>query len=368
MKKQISAATETNGKGNEIINYSGKSIYVGIDMHKNDWQIATKHEGITLGNHRMTGNSQNLIDHLYRRYPGGSFKCVYESCAWGFNLQQELTAAGMECIVIHAADLPTTNKERLNKTDQVDARRLAEHYENGSLKAIHVPTKKLQKQRSLVRLRKQTVKDLTRVRNRLKSALKFHGIDIPKRFANAHWSNNFMQWVKQESMADELLQDTLDFMLDQIGFQRDLLLKIERKIRKLMRSDAYITQSRLATSVPGIGPVTAAQFLLEIGDVRRFANFDKLNNYIGFYPGSHDSGDSQRNTGITMRRHNTLRAAFIEAAWAAIRTDPAMLEAYKELTKRMQGNKAIIRIARKLLRRLRRVLLTGIEYQKGVLS
>jgi len=40
----------------------------------------------------------------------------------------------------------------------------------------------------------------------------------------------------------------------------------------------------------------------------------------------------------------------------------------EKLTQRMEGQKAIIRIARKLLRRLRTVLLTGVEYQKGIVA
>lgn len=369
MKKQTSAATETKGKGRNIIDYSGKTVFVGIDIHKDDWQVATRCETLSLFNHRMTGKSQVLIDYLHRHFPGGTFKCAYECCAWGFNLQRELTAAGIECIVVHAADLPSTNKERVNKTDKVDARRLAEHHEKGSLKAIHVPTVQRQKERSLIRLRKNIAKDLTRCRNRVKSALKYHGIEVPERFAKKGcWSYNFMEWIEEQAKNDEVLQDTLLFMLEDIKLHRNLLLKIERKLREKMRSERHIAQTRLATSVPGIGPITASQFLLEIGDVSRFENFDSLNNYIGFYPGSHDSGNNEQSTGITPRKHNHLRSAFVEAAWVAIRTDPAMGEAYRKLTQRMEGHKAIIRIARKLLRRLRTVLLTGVEYQKGIIA
>jgi transposase len=44
---------------------------------------------------------------------------VYESCAWGFNLQRELTAAGIEFIIVHAGDVPGSDKEKKNKTDKV---------------------------------------------------------------------------------------------------------------------------------------------------------------------------------------------------------------------------------------------------------
>lgn len=369
MKQQTSAATETKGKGREIIDYSGKTIFVGIDIHQHEWQVVTRCEKMKIFNHRMKGKSQVLIDYLHRHFAGGTFKCAYETCAWGFNLQRQLTAAGMECIVVHAADVPSTNKERANKTDKVDATRLAEHLEKGSLKAIHVPSEQRQKERSLVRYRKEVVKHLTRCRNRVKSTLKYQGIEVPEKFAKQGcWSYNFMEWIEQTASKDEELKDTLLFMLEDIRHQRNLLLKIERRLRDKMRSERHITQMKLVTGLPGIGPITATQFLLEIGDVSRFESFDQLNNYIGFYPGSDDSGDTQKSTGITMRKHNHLRSAFVEAAWVAIKIDPALGDAYRKLTRRMDGNKAIIRIARKLLRRLRTVLLTGIPYQKGIIK
>ena len=101
---------------------------------------------------------------------------------------------------------------------------------------------------------------------------------------------------------------------------------------------------------------------------RRFPSFDQLNDFVGFCPDTDSSGDIERDTGITTRRHKQLRTALIEAAWEAKRTDPALLEAYTKLTQRMSGKKAIIRIARKLLRRMRAVLINGVPYQKGIIA
>src|SRR6266566_8493386 len=102
MKQQTSATTENGIKIKKIISFKGKTVFVGIDVHKKDWQVAANHQGIVLGNHRMKADSQQLIDHLNKRYCGASFKCVYESCAWGFDLQRKLTDAGIDCIVVHA--------------------------------------------------------------------------------------------------------------------------------------------------------------------------------------------------------------------------------------------------------------------------
>lgn len=368
MKQQTSAATETSSKGKNIIDFTGKTVCAGIDVHQKDWQVASVHEEICLGNHRMGASSEKLIKHLRSRYPGANIKCVYESCSWGFNLQRQLSAAGIDCIVVHAADVATNDKERRRKTDQVDALKLARKLASGDLKGIHVPQEEHQKERNLIRYRKRIVGDLTRSRNRLKSLLKYQGIEIPGKFGKANWSNQFLNWVQQQAEQDPLLGDVLSLMLEQIKHLRQLKLKIERKLRELMKTEKYKKESELLVSVPGVGPVVSALFLLEIGDIRRFGSFDRLNDFVGFCPDTNSSGETQRDTGITRRRHKQLRTALIEAAWEAKRSDPALLETYLQLIKRMPGNKAIVRIARKLLRRMRAVLISGVPYQKGIVS
>ena len=364
MKQQTSATTETGIKGSNTVDFTGQTIFVGIDVHQKDWQVAKVIDGICLGNHRMKASCKELIEHLRSRYPGGVFKCVYESCAWGFTLQRQLHQAGMDCIVVHAADVSTTDKEKRRKTDKVDALKLARDHEAKHLKAIHVPNEDTQKDRNLIRLRKKLTGDLNRSKNRLKSLLKYQGVDIPDQFGKACWSYNFMNWVEQQAAKDPLLKDTLLLMLEEVRLLRQLLLKAERKIRELMQHK-YSQQATLLISTPGIGQTTAMLFLLETGDIRRFGSFDQLNDFVGFCPDTDSSGDMRRDTGITIRRHKQLRTALLEAAWRAIRIDPALLETYQQLIKRMKVHQAIIRIARKLLRRMRAVLLSGIPYQKG---
>lgn len=366
MKQQTSATSETQTKGRNIIDYSGKTICVGIDVHQKDYQVAKVYNGICLGNHRMAADGDALIEHLSSHYGGAKFKCVYESCAWGFNLQRKLVAAGIDCIVVHAADVSTTDKERKRKTDPVDALKLARDLESRDLKGIDVPDERLQKARNLMRYRSRVVGDINRSKNRLKSLLKFQGIEIPAAFARNNWSNCFLKWVEEQGSKEEP-DDTLLLMLEQIRLLRGHLLKVEKKLRAL-RKGKYAEKAKLATSVAGIGPTTAMLFLLEVGDINRFKGFDRLNSFVGFCPDKNSSGETDRDRGITSRRHKKLRTALIESAWAAIRVDPALMESYQTLTKRMKGTFAIIHIARKLLRRLRTVMVTGVEYQKGMVA
>lgn len=176
-----------------------------------------------------------------------------------------------------------------------------------------------------------------------------------------------MNWIEEEATKDILLQDTLLLMLEEVKQLRQLLLKTEKKLQELMKHK-YEQKATLLMSTPGVGRTLAMLFVLEVGDINRFKGFDPLNDLIGFCPDTDSSGDTARDRGITTRRHKQLRSGLLQAAWRAIRIDPAILEAYQQLTKRMKPHQAIIRIARKLLRRMRAVLISEIPYHKGVIA
>ena len=89
---------------------------------------------------------------------------------------------------------------------------------------------------------------------------------------------------------------------------------------------------------------------------------------MGSIPGEDSSGDMERTTGISPRRNPYLRNILIESSWMAVRKDPALLMAFSKLSKRMPKNRAIVRIARKLLSRIRYVLRNQESYETCVVS
>ena len=96
--------------------------------------------------------------------------------------------------------------------------------------------------------------------------------------------------------------------------------------------------------------------LTELESIDRFASFDHLCSYVGLVPSTNSSGENEVVGELTPRGHPVLRSAVIESAWVAARLDPALNKSFNEYCKRMDSNKAIIRIARKLLSRIRFVL------------
>ena len=108
--------------------------------------------------------------------------------------------------------------------------------------------------------------------------------------------------------------------------------------------------------------------LTELVDITRFKNFHHLCSYVGFIPGTRSSGERERATRITRRKNHRLRTALIESAWTAIRSDPALIKAFLKYTNRMEKNKAIVRIAKKLLNRAIHILRSNEKYEKGIVK
>lgn len=143
---------------------------------------------------------------------------------------------------------------------------------------------------------------------------------------------------------------------------------MNRAIRSLANTDDYRNNVRILKTVPGVSVLTAMTLLTELYDISRFKTLDKLCSYVGLIPNTDSSGETDRKTGMTGRRNNHLRGILIESAWTAVRKDPALMMAFNELCKHMTKTNAIVRIARKLLNRIRYVLKNQQEYVPAVVQ
>jgi hypothetical protein len=70
---------------------------------------------------------------LNRNFPGGNYHTVYEAGFSGFWTHYKLKGMGINNIIINPADVPTTQKEQLQKDDPTDSRKLARSLRSGEL-------------------------------------------------------------------------------------------------------------------------------------------------------------------------------------------------------------------------------------------
>jgi transposase len=111
--------------------------FVGLDVHKESIAIAVAEErgGEPSTLSTIPNDSRVLLKQLRRL---GRVRCCYEAGPTGFVLQRELTANGIDCIVVAPSLVPQSAGDRV-KTDRRDAMKLARFLRSGDLTAVHVP-------------------------------------------------------------------------------------------------------------------------------------------------------------------------------------------------------------------------------------
>jgi transposase len=347
------------------IDFTGQNIYVGLDAHKKNWRVTVMAEDILYKTFSQPAEPEVLNKYLKKNFPGANYHSAYEAGFCGYWIHDKLLSFGIRSIVVNPADIPTTDKERVQKEDSRDSRKIARSLSNGTLTPIYIPSLKTQRDRSLMRTRGMLVRDMTRYKNRIKSYLYFYGITIDGSFDSpqTHWSNRFITWLESIDTGDASGKETLKVLISEVKHLRATILEVTRQIRQLSQEEEYRERVTLLKSVPGIGIITAMTILTELETINRFSNLDKMCGYIGLVPSTKSSGEKEKTGDITPRGHSVLRTAIIESSWMAIRNDPALMKCYVSYLKRMEANKAIIKIARKLMSRIRFVLNNNKPYE-----
>lgn len=352
------------------VDFKGQHIYVGLDVAQRSWRVHILVNDLFHRRFSQRPDPEALVAYLKRNFPGALYHVVYEAGYCGFWIHERFRDLGVDCIVTNPADVPTSDKERRHKNDKVDAGKLVRELQKGSLRAIYVPERVALEDRSLVRMRARFVRKQTRCKNQIKALLAFYGY---KQFEDEesgpehYWSRVYICWIESIVMQRPSGQESLRMLLKELVFLRETIATMTKQIRRLSREERYQRRTLQLLTVPGIGLICAMTLLTELITIARFKSLDQLACYTGLIPGEHSSGETEIDTGMTSRRNPALRHLIIESAWFAKRQDPAMLLAFNELHKRMRSQEAIIRIARKLLNRVRYVLLHDEPYVTGVL-
>lgn len=233
--------------------------------------------------HPQQASAKTLFDFLKKHFPDGEYHAVYESGFSGFSTYYALKEYGINCVVTHAADVPTTQYEEVMKTDKVDAAKLARSLRAGDIRPIYIREKENIDDRSVIRIRKTIQKQLSGYKARVKHLLHCNGVEIPERFARpgTHWSRTFIKWLKEDVVLLSSSRLSLDLLVKQVETIRQTLLDATKSIRRLAQTDRYRNNYELLMSIPGIGVSVAMCILTEIYDVKRFRNENQFASYLG---------------------------------------------------------------------------------------
>jgi transposase len=343
MKKSMRHQTD---KSKHIRLAADDPVHVGVDVHIEKFHVAVwslTHDRLVDG-WVMPADPEGLATAL-DRVAGQIERVVYEAGPTGFGLVRFLEEQGYDVDVISAAHIPREPKKKA-KSDRLDCRDLARLSTKGLLRAVYVPTPQEEDDREFFRVRDQLMEKLRRAKQQIKGLLTMRGIAYPDGLKN--WSLASIQCLKRMKLPagfrfhlDRLLADLEHFT----GQVRLATLKLAEVVR-LERHAATVRQMRTA---PGVGPLTASAFVLELYRADRFADQRAVGQMLGLAPLRRGSGETTHECGRDLQGNRRLRSLLIEAAWGWVRYDAGARIKFCKLSARKKERKiAITAMARRL--------------------
>jgi transposase len=282
------------------------------------------------------------------------------------------------------------------KTDVKDCEWLADLLRHGLLKASFIPPAHIRELRELVRYRQSLVKEQTAVANRIQKLIESGNIKLGQVVSDVLGVSGramLRALAAGETSAEEMAQlarpnlkvkppelrrslegrltTTQRWVLGELlGRYQELeaaLDRVNRQIREqvAVSPDPFLAEAvQLLDTIPGVGEQVAETVIAEIGvDMSRFPTSGHLASWAGMCPGNNESA-GKRKSGKTNKGSLYLRAALVQAAWAASHTKGTYLSAqFRRLVRRMGKKKALVAVGHTILIIVYQVLSRRVSYQ-----
>lgn len=342
--------------------YTGKTIYLGIDVHKKTYAVTAICEGVVIKKATLQANPEGLVSFCKKFFPKATIESAYEAGFSGFYLHRILEKNNIKNLVVHAAGIEVAIGDRV-KTDKRDSLKIAVQLAAHRLKGIHVPSEEREEQRVITRARTMIVEHRTSVGSQIKALLHQQGLITP-----TDKSKICPKWI--ENLKKLPIREGFRYVLNHLV---DLWLTLTKKIQEInieiaKQATCDTELEAVYRSAPGIGPLGSRILANELKDMSHFENERQLFSYTGLTPSEHSSGGYVRRGHISRQGNVHVRRIAVLAAWMAIRKDPYLKMIFDRIAKKAGSKKAIVAIARKLLGRIRACLRQGCLYKIGALS
>jgi transposase len=270
---------------------------------------------------------------------------AYEAGPTGFSLARALESSGMAVAVVAPSRVmrPVSSGA---KTDRLDCLKLAGLALRGMLRPIAVPSKEEEAIRSLNRRSHGLTDRIRKVKSRIKSHLLFLGVEEPA---------GLRCWSRSSISALKKLELPLGAALTLESLIRELKRQIEErewvweKLKELLKDGEQQDDVTNLRSIPGVGPITARTFCLELFRPGRFNRAEEVSSYLGLAPMVRHSGLGKPTAYIRPVGQRRLRSLLVEACWIWKRYDSYAKDFYNRLLSRCgSSQKTIVALARKL--------------------
>jgi len=316
--------------------------YIGLDVHKQKISYCVK-------------------DGSGKMYAEGWIPATrHDLDCWMQNLPQPWSAA-MEATMFsgwvydhlkpHAVGLKVAHPLMLRaiaaakkKNDRIDANKICDCLRCDFLPESYMAPTAIRERRRTLRYRNLLVRQMVQMKNKLGMLLMEAGISYDKQ--RLHKLGYFRELLANTPEIDDGLRSLLR-MCHETAVRS---AKTESAlVRSLVHDRLLVNRIKRLMSIPGIGPITALTWALEIGEVQRFSSIKKAISYCGLCGDQQSSADRISRTPLSKQRNKHLQTTLIEAAKMAPRYSPTLALLYDKEREKGNANRATLAVARKLV-------------------
>ena len=321
--------------------YDGRQI-VGLDLHRNRTvMVRTTEQGERLEAVRFTNDREMLAGQIAKAGPDP--RVVVEATYGWYWAVDVLLASGAEVHLAHPLGVKGFAYRRV-KNDVRDAADLADLLRMNRLPEAWIVPPAGRELRELVRHRHKLVHMASSVKAQVHAVLGKNGIAVTVSDLFGVAGSKQLRTTK----LPEVFRARIDSQLRVLGALEAEVDRFDKMIHKQLREDRGY---RLIQRIDGVGPVLAAVFVAELGDVSRFVDATRVCSWTGLTPRHRESDTTVHRGSITKQGSRLVRWAAIEAVQHTPKNSP-LRATYERIVERRGAkakNIAKVAVARKLL-------------------
>lgn len=297
-------------------------IYIGMDVHTTNYTLCayTLATMTPFGEMQIEPEFEELKKYLVRldKALGGNsnFLCGYEAGCLGYSLYKQIKAYPwktfhVDCVIMAPSTMSVSPNEKLQKTDQLDAERIARCLCFGEYSRVYVPTEADDAVKEYIRMRDDANALLKQTKQQIIAFCTRHGYVFD---GKSYWTQKHLDWLDKLQFSNALLQETLNEYLLTYKKLTENLKRYNERIEELSHTERYQENVGKLGCFVGISTHIAMSLLSEVGDFHRFPTAEHFASFLGLVPKQHSSSDSRHLGSITKAGNSHLRRLLVEAA------------------------------------------------------
>jgi transposase len=356
-------------------------LYMAMELSNSSWTLGfgngqrTRRKSIGARDRVRLIEEVQLAKQKLGLEPDTAVVVCFEAGRDGHWIYRWLSAEGFKVLEIDSSSIETARGRKHVKTDRIDVEKLLDllmRYCLGFRKAfriVRVPSEEAEAGQRLHREDEWLIRQRGRVSNRLKGLLVTQGItEVPLKRKFEEWLEKAQTW--NGSDLSDALKTEISRLYEQYQLMNAQIAEVEQAYQQELLSDTAVANKRRRLErLKCIGPKTSRILSAEVFSWRVFSNGKQVGAMSGLVPTPSQSGDVQREQGISKAGNRRVRRVMIELAWFWLRWQPESHlsqwfdQRFAHGGKRMRRI-GIVALARKLLIALWRYVEHG-EIPKG---